>query len=180
VARAARAHAPEVAAAVELEVQRGERRSRSALAYGEAIQALSAGDRPKARAALENAVVIDPENGAAWVLLSERRRLDNDMTGALVAIQNARRSDDPRVRADAESQAGMLAMAKLDFKGAVAQFRVAEGMFPGSVRTYLFEAQCHAQLSDPAAAVDALRRGLAAVPNSPELAQALAQLGASR
>jgi tetratricopeptide (TPR) repeat protein len=84
------------------------------------------------------------------------------------------------VRADAESAAGMLAMAKLDFKGAVAQFRVAEGMFPGSARTYLFEAQCLAQLGDPAAAMDALRRGLAAVPNSPELAQALSQLGASR
>ncbi|MEY4375315.1 MAG: hypothetical protein RL760_1482, partial [Candidatus Eisenbacteria bacterium] len=84
VVRAARVHASEVAAAVELEVERGERRSRSALAYNEAIQALSTGDRPKGRAALENAVVIDPENGAAWVLLSERRRLDNDMTGALV------------------------------------------------------------------------------------------------
>jgi predicted Zn-dependent protease len=180
VARAARAHAPEVAAAVEAEVARGERRSRSALAYGDAIQALRVGDHGKARAALENAVVIDPDNGAAWVLLSEHRRLDNDFAGASAAIEQARRSDDPRVRADAESAVGMLAMARMDFKAAIAAFRVAEGMAPGGTRAYLFEARCHAQLNDMPSALDAVRRGLAAAPNSPELSQALAQLGASR
>ena len=180
VVRAAKNHAPEVAAEVEAEVARGERRSRSGLAYNEAINALATGDKAKAREALERAVTIDPDNGAAWVVLSERRRLDNDFVGAAAAIEQGRRSEDPRVRADAEAAAGMLAMARLDFKGAIAQFRIAERMFPNSARTYLFEAQCHVQLTDRDGALDALRRGLAAAPNSPELAQAMAQMNAAR
>ena len=180
VVRAAKNHAPEVAAEVEAEVARGERRSHSGLAYNEAINALATGDKAKAREALERAVTIDPDNGAAWVVLSERRRLDNDFVGAAAAIEQGRRSEDPRVRADAEAAAGMLAMARLDFKGAIAQFRIAERMFPNSARTYLFEAQCHVQLTDREGALDALRRGLAAAPNSPELAQAMAQMNAAR
>ncbi len=180
VARAARAHAPEVAAVVEAEVQRGERRAKSALAYNEAVQALATGDKSRAREALERAVAIDPDNGAAWVVLSDRRRVDGDVAGAEAAIAQARRSDDPRVRADAEAMTGMVASGRKDYATAIGHFREAERLYPASPRTYLYEAEAHLQRGDAAAGVDALKRGLAAVPNSPELAQALARVTGGR
>ena len=89
----------------------------------------------------------------------------------------ARVSDDVGVRGDAEIMAGLLALAKKDPAEALARFVAAQKLVPGMPHAYLYEAELHAQAGDRRAAAEALRRGLAAAPGSPELASALARLG---
>ena len=174
---AMRAAVPAEAGAVEALLANASRRARSEAAQAEAMQALGSGMKEQARAALERAVAIDPDNAAAWVVLAERRRSDGDLAGSGAAIELARRSEDVQVRGDAEVMAGMLALANNDANAALARFAAAQKLVPTNARAYLYEAQIHAQLNDMDATVKTLRRGLAAAPGSPELAQALAKLG---
>jgi Tfp pilus assembly protein PilF len=175
--RAMRDVLPAEAAAVEAVLAEGARRASSQQAYDEGARLMSQGLKSEARAAFERAVSIDPSNGQAWVVLSERRRVDGDLAGSAEAITHARRSDDIQVRSDAEAMVGLMALAKQDPAGALKAFAEAERILPSSPRPYLFEAQVHAQAGDVPAAIAALRRGLAAAPGSPELAAALVKLG---
>jgi Tfp pilus assembly protein PilF len=138
---------------------------------------LGRGMKAEARAALERAVAIDPENARAWVVLSERRRTDGDFPGADEAVKQARLSRDIEVRGDAEIMAGLLALAKQDPTSALARFGEAQRLVPSNARAYLYEAQIHAQAGDANATIAVLRRGLAAAPGSPELASALVKMG---
>ncbi len=174
---AMRTAVPAEAGEIERLIANADRHARSEMARAEAMQALGNGMKEQARAALERAVTIDPDNAAAWVVLAERRRSDGDLAGSALAIEQARRSDDIQVRCDAEIMAGLLALAKQDPNGALARFAEAERLVPSNARAYLYEAQVHAQANDGEATVKALRRGLAAAPGSPELAQALVKMG---
>lgn len=174
---AMRKAAPTEVGDVERMLANASRRARSEQARAEALQALGNGMKEQARAALERAVAIDPENAAAWVVLSERRRADGDLAGSAAAIDVARRSDDVQVRGDAEIMAGLLALAKQDPKDALARFAEAQRIVPSNARAYLYEAQIHLQANDLDTALRTLRRGLASAPGSPELVQALAKLG---
>ena len=174
---AARDAVPGEAAALETLLATSAVRARSRAAFEEAAPLMRQGMTAEARAALERAVEIDPENAQAWVVLAERRRVDGDLAGSAAAIERARRSSDVQVRSDAEMMAGMLALAKQDPVAALAAFAAAQKLVPGNARAYLFEAQVHAQAGDLNATVAALRRGLAASPGAQELAAALVKLG---
>ncbi len=175
---AAREAVPAEAAALTVLHASAERRARSLAAYEEAMQLLGRGMKTEARSALERAVSIDPDNARAWVVLSERRRTDGDLTGADQAIQRARRaSTDKATRGDVEIMAGLLALARQDPASALARFAQAQHLVPGNARAYLYEAQVHAQAGDANATVAVLRRGLAAAPGSPELTAALVKMG---
>jgi Tfp pilus assembly protein PilF len=168
---------PSAAPALDALLATSAARARSAAALADATQLLGQGRKADARAALERAVAIDPQNARAWVILAERLRIDGDLAGSAAAIERARRADDVQVRSDAEVMAGLLALAKQDPAGALAAFAAAQKLVPGNARAYLYEAQVHAQAGDLNATVTALRRGLAAAPGSPELTAALVKLG---
>ena len=174
---AARDAAPAAAVALDAMLATAAAHARSQAAYDEAIRLMGEGMKAEARASLERAVEIDPENAHAWVVLAERRRIDGDLAGSAAAIEHARRSSDVQVRSDAEVMAGMLALAKQDPDGALAAFAAAQRLAPGNARAYLYEAQVHAQAGDLNATVAALRRGLAASPGAQELTAALVKLG---
>jgi spermidine synthase len=174
---AARDAVPAAAASLEAMLATSAAHARSRDAYDEAMRLLAQGMKTEARAALERAVTIDPENAQAWVVLAERRRVDGDLAGSAAAIERARRSSDIQVRSDAEVMAGLLAVAKQDPVGALAAFAAAQKLVPGNARAYLYEAQVHAQAGDLNATVAALRRGLAAAPGAQELTAALVKLG---
>jgi spermidine synthase len=174
---AARDAAPATAAALDAMLATAAAQARSRAAYDEAVQLMGQGMKTEARAALERAVAIDPENAQAWVVLAERLRVDGDLAGSAAAIARARRSGDVQVRSDAEVMAGMLALAKQDPDGAIAAFVAAQKLVPGNARAYLYEAQVHLQASDLNGAVATLRRGLAAAPGAQELSAALVKLG---
>jgi spermidine synthase len=174
---AARAASPEAARALEPLLASADRRARSGVELQHATRLIGQGRREEARAALERAVAVDPANSRAWVILAERRRIDGDLAGSAEAIQHARASGDIETRGDAEIMAGLLAQAKHDSTGALARFTAAQVLVPGNARAYLYEAQVHLTAGNPAAAVAAIRRGLAAAPGSPELTEALARLG---
>jgi len=174
---AARASAPATARSLDSLMAVASRRKGGREAYDEGVQLLRAGQKADSRVAFERAVAADPELAAAWVLLSERRRVDGDLAGAAAAIQLARRSSDLAVRGDAEIMAGLLELAKKDPKAALQRFTEAQRFAPLNAQAYLYEASVHAQSGDVPSAVAALRRGLAASPGSHELSAALAQLG---
>ena len=174
---AARASAPATARSLDSLMAVASRRKGGREAYDEGVRLLRAGQKADSRVAFERAVAADPELAAAWVLLSERRRVDGDLAGAAAAIQLARRSNDLAVRGDAEIMAGLLELAKKDPKAALQRFTEAQRFAPLNAQAYLYEASVHAQSGDVPAAVAALRRGLAASPGSHELSAALAQLG---
>ena len=153
------------------------RRARSLAAFEEGMGLMGRGLKAEARAAFDRAVAIDPENARAWVVLSERRRMDGELVGAEEAIVHARRSTDIELRGDAEIMAGLLALAKLDPSAALARFGEAQRLVPSNARAYLYEAQIHAQAGDANATIAALRRGLVAAPGSPELTAALVKMG---
>ncbi len=176
-AAAARVAAPATARSLDSLMAAASRRTRGRQAYDEGVRLLGQGQKAEARGAFERAVEADAEMAAAWVLLSERRRVDGDLAGAADAIRMARRSTDTVVRGDAEIMAGLLEMAKKDMPAALARFTEAQRIVPLNARAYLYEASVHAQSGDVPFAIAALRRGLAASPGSPELAAALAQLG---
>ncbi|MEQ1833855.1 MAG: fused MFS/spermidine synthase, partial [Candidatus Eisenbacteria bacterium] len=175
--RAMRAVDPAAAAQVEAVLANAQRRARSQAAYDEGARLMSQGLKSQAREAFERAVAIDGTNGRAWVVLAERRRVDGDLAGSAEAIAHARQSDDVQVRSDAEVMVGLMALVKKDIPAAIKGFTDAQRIMPSSARAYLFEAQAHAQAGDKAAAMAALKRGLDAAPGSPELSNALAQLG---
>jgi len=176
-AAAAREAVPDSARAIDAALAASERRVRGRREYDDAMMMLAQGLIDQARAGLERAVAIDPDNGAAWVILSERRRITGDFPGAAQAIERARTSTDVQVRGDAEIMAGLLAASKQDTTGALACFAAAQRWAPGNPSAYLFEARVHEAVGDANAAVAALRRGRAAAPGSPELAAELAKLG---
>jgi spermidine synthase len=174
---AAREAVPAAAASLDAMLATAAAHARSGAAYDDATRLLGQGMKAEARASLERAVSIDPENAQAWVVLAERRRMDGDLAGSAAAIERARRSSDVQVRSDAEVMAGLLAVTKQDTAAALAAFTAAQKLVPGNARAYLYEAQVHAQAGDLNATVAALRRGLAASPGAQELSAALVRLG---
>ena len=182
-ARAARvleaARAEGAGAAAEAVYAQAVRRARSVALYDLAVAHMQRGERPQARARFEEAVVADPTNHQAWVVLADRRRYDGDVEGARRAIAEAGRSSDPQIRCDAVTLAGLMAIQSGDAPAALAAFAEARAIQPTSAKPYLYEAQVRARSGDTSGAVEVLRRGLAASPGSGELSQALQQLGAS-
>ena len=174
---AAREDVPEAAASLAALYTASVRRVQSRAAQDQATNDL-AGNRPEeAKAALERAVAIDPENGQAWVMLSNRRRVSGDLAGAQEAVERARASSDAQVKSDAEVVAGLLAIQKRDAKGALTRFALAQVLAPGNADAYAFEAELLAAMGNRAAALNALRRGQAAAPGSSKLAAELMKLG---
>ena len=140
---------------------------------------LAAGREAEGQRALELATEIDPDNGRAWLILSERRRRGGDSTGADAALQRGRASHDPEVRAEAEGVIGFVELRRGNARGALAHFRAAQRLSPGTARNYLLEARALLTMGDTAGARAALQRGLAVAPMDSQLGEALRSLGPS-
>jgi len=135
------------------------------------------GRREEGRQALERAAQIDPTNGRNWLMLADQRRVAGDLDGAAEALARGRDDPSPELVAEAAVVSGMLDLARGNTAAALEKFREAQRLNPEHAQAYLFEADARRAAGDVAAAKDALRRGLAALPGDRKVAAALAALG---
>jgi Flp pilus assembly protein TadD len=80
---------------------------------------------------------------------------------------------------DASMVGGILEFQRQNYPVAIGLFREAQRWNPVLAQSYLLEAQSHSAAGDVAAAREAIRRGLAAVPGDPGLSAAAQQLAGS-
>ena len=169
-----------LARSLEDEIAAGERRQRGLEAVDEAGAYLAVGRREEGRQLLERAAQLDPTNGRTWLMLADQRRLAGDLPGAADALARGRMDPAPELEGEAALVAGMIEIARGDRATAIERFREAQRANPEVAQGYLFEADTRAAQQDVAGAIEALRRGLAALPGHPKLLAALAKLGGAR
>ena len=126
---------------------------------------------------LERATEIDPSNGRIWLMLADQRRLAGDLDGAAQALAHGQEDPSPELRTELALVGGMIDLARGHREAALAKFVEAQRLDPALAQGYLFEAQARKAAGDVAAAKEALRRGLAALPGDRKLTAALSALG---
>ena len=141
-----------------------------------ARDASQAGRASEARALLERATEIAPENGRVWVLLAEQLRQAGDTDGALAAVTRAFAVGTADEKADALICAGLVEVQRGRLKVAAERFADAQHLAPQNELAYAFEAKARFDAGDAAGARAALARGLAAVPDGQRLAALKAQI----
>ncbi len=159
---------PESADRLKVEVEALERRRQSAEAFDRS-RMLSQSNPTEALAALETAVEIDPTHIRAWLVLGDKRRQAGDLDGAEAALAQAGHSKDPGILAEVAIIGGLIEIARGHPSIAAERFREAQRLTPDRAKPYALEARARYASGDAAGAADALQRGLAAVPNDPEL-----------
>jgi Tfp pilus assembly protein PilF len=142
-----------------------------------AQQLLAVGSDAEARRALERATEADPSNALAWAILANQRRMVQDIPGAEAALAHIHSDAPLDARVQAAVVRGILDMMQKRPSAAAARFAEARVLNPKFTSAYIYEAEAHAADGDSSAAKEALRRGLAVLPNDPAL---LAKLGSYR
>lgn len=165
---------------IDSEIARGQRREQAVEAISHARQLFAGAREREGQAELWRALTLDPGNQRARLLLVDRMRLSGDFAAAESAVARGSTSPDPAVRAEAAAVAGMLEFLMQRPLVAAERFREAERLNPRLGNNYLFEARAHMAADDPAAARDALRRGLASLPGDSTLKAMRAELGEGR
>ncbi len=159
---------------LRLEIESSARRAGGLREFERARGLLTSGRREEALRTLERSVEIDPSNGLVWVALAHQRRLAGNMPGVASAIAHVGDHEPAEVLAEARLIAGMLEVDRGRRPQALARFLEAQRLNPSQVTGYLLEAEVRRQGGDIEGARAALRRGLQALPNHPDLATMLA------
>lgn len=167
----------ELAGRLEGEVRAGLLRVRAEALLTEAMNAMAMGHETDGLARLERALATDPGLGRGWLLLADRRRVARDYAGALDALARIEPGADTALAADASHQRGLASLGTGDTLGAQRAFVESQRLQPGNPRGWSTEARLRASRGDAAGAKAVLRRGLEAVPGSPELQDLLRRLG---
>ncbi|MEY5025326.1 MAG: hypothetical protein RLZZ244_854 [Verrucomicrobiota bacterium] len=156
--------------------EESERYARSLALYEKAVAYVNANRKDLARAAFENAVATDPSHARAWSGLAFFLFQEGDLQGAANALPKARLTKDSEVLANADLIEGMLAAKKQQTEEAVRFFLSAQKNLPSYEEAYLLESKLQRQRKNLAAAREALRRGLDAIPGSANLKASLEAL----
>ncbi len=177
---AGRAVSPEVGGSVAAAVTRQLKARETAMMRDQARAAAGQGRWAAARAALDRAAAIAPEEGQTWVMLADVLRSGGDPEAALVAVGRAVATGDSSTRSYARSVEGAIELQRGRPRPAAVAFAEAARWKPGDESAWLMTAQALVAAGDTSGAVAACRRGIEAAETRDRLRAALAGLERGR
>jgi spermidine synthase len=162
---------------IQADFEAKDRRRRADEMLAEADRMRALGNREDARRVIQSAVETDPTHGLAWLRLADQQRVAREFDAAMASIGRTAASVDTTVRTDAAMIGGMVEMDRGRALVAARSFAEAQRWRPNLGMAYALEARARVAAGDTSGAQDAVRRGLAIVPNESTLLGLAGSLG---